>query len=263
MYNIINDLRYCRLLSVININSNRKEIFYLYKAKINIDKRFFSIFPITDSFIDEVKNIYQNVTIEGNNFKLQILQDDGQGCIKPNNYEILPNELLIINANICWFNGSISLCHLKGEILNIIQLKEIPEFDMNNIRNKRPYSYNLCTKNKQIFLYVFINYWDSTIIPYNVRHEEIIIDLHIKYNELFSLVNIKSMINRFEDCNNNFIEKELYNRIILTRDWLVSNNWNYNNGAWQKDDLEILDDKSEKAYFIYNNNPIFFVDEIR
>lgn len=265
MYNILEQLKYCRIIHVVNLSNENKEYFKLNGASIKIGYNLYSSFPINKEFIDETKSVYQNMTIIGNNYELQILQSEGQGCIDPpDDYEVLPNELLFRDSNICWFNGYIGLLSICGDIVKIVKLQKAKKFDMNNIRGKRPYSYNLCSKKNETYICIYINYWNNNI-SLNIEHKEYIIKLNIKRSELFTSINIQNMINfiRDEQCPNNWVNHEYENEVILTRDWLAANGWNLKDGIWKKGHKAICDTLEEIADLKYNGKSIFFVKDIK
>lgn len=264
MYDIVEDLENCRIISEHFFDTPEKtKEYYTKNVEINCYDHH-SQFPITKEFIKEVKGLYNNITLRNEVFELQILQDYGQGCLSiPEGYEMLPEQLLeeTFDSNVGWFNGYLSLIYKEGDILNVAKLIEAPKIDMEHLRDKCPYSYFLCSKDKEVYIAIYVNYWKDNFID----SKEYIFDTHFTTDDLLGLPNIRKMVAMIpvKTQGNKWSQYEYNGRKILSRNWLASRGWELIGNAWHKEgESDIIDDRTETAYFEQNNKYIWFTDEI-
>lgn len=267
MYDIVKDIRNCRLISVSDFgNTVRAEEYYTKGVQIDVYSHH-SQFPTTDEFIEEVSHIYNNLTLHNDKFELQILQDYGQGCIGiPGGYEMIPQELMeeTFNSNIGWFNGYLSLIYLVGDVLYVDRLIEIPKIDLDHIRDKRPYSYFLCAKDKEVYIAIYINYWIAPDYKMIDNHLYLI-PTHRSLDVLLSVSNIYAMLDTIliNSQGNEWRSTENKGKRFITRDWLIRNKWNFNDGIWSKNGTSIIDECDETPYFKQNGDYIFYIEDIK
>lgn len=264
MYDVVNDIRYCRYVIVKSIDNDKTDTFTLHNAKIAVyDHK--SQFPITEEFLKEVGEIYNNLTITTEEFEMQILQDYGQDRIVPDGYEDIPNALTYAtwDSNVGWFNGYISLIWHEGDMLSVLKVIEAPKINMDRLRDKRPFRYQLVTKDNKVYLYIQIN-------SYDIENRQIVptyylADTHMLRDKLFSKENIYHMIfdllnNSSQSQFNNYENKD--GRKFLTRDLLVANGWNFIDGLWHKGEEEISDEGELIPYLKYHDNFAYYADQV-
>lgn len=263
MYNVVEDIKECRVLIIESLIDNSKETYYLNRDVTIKTYKSKSTFPITDEYLKEITHVYNNISVESNDFTLIILQDYGQGCYTPEGYEIVPNELLsyTLDANIGWYNGYICLIQREGDILRVFKLKEIPKIDIKFINDKRPWSYQLGIKNKEVHICISINYRDEN----KSWNDKYYINTNITKEAITSLDNIKRTIDYIYEKSkgNEYSCTEYRGKHFITRDWLTSNGYNLNNGIWKKENIEIKDDLEDLAYFEYKGDYIFFIEDLK
>lgn len=257
MYDVVKDIKDCRCIVSKNLQGD-EHLYSLEHAYVGTQYTC-TQFPITAEFLEEMKNVYNNITVESegyhnnamtkdSDFHLEVFQDYGDGSRDVDGYQEIPSALLdfTYQANVCWLNGYLGLIKRKGSTLCVTELTPAPRIFSEPFDAKRPYDYQLARAGENIYLLIHTN-------------KQIIIPLPYTYSDLTTVQNLTSAMNMVADSAEGWFDD---NNEFLSRDYFALNGWNLIDGVWRKEDKEIEDSLNDGCYFYYRGKPVFYKREI-
>ena len=199
---------------------------------------------------------YQNVEIHSKTFdKLIIFQDYGDDSHNvPSGYDYLNRSLVLPdnNSNLGYYNGKFVHIVFLSDYVRVYDLFESELPDLTSLRQKRPYTFSIATKENKLYYYVTLSTDKNFVKLYK---------LDVSLDKILSIENINSVLEG--RVNNVFFERAKSTTRYISRDYLVKNNYSYNNGVWTKGSVTLTDTSNRPPLFLkLKDKFIFEIEEL-
>lgn len=198
---------------------------------------------------------YNNIVVSWDTGELIIFQDYGEEQVDiPEGYRWVDRRIAFPeeHPSLGYYKGWFVWVDILSNKLRVQYLFKAELPDLDDLNWKRPYSFYLLEKEKELYYYVYLRFNERENSP------EFLVKSPMTYDDVFSVENLNKVISW-----TNWFIVDMGTR--LTRDHLVYHNFNYNDGTWKKGEIEIEDNGAFSAVerkFYYKGKEIIFSSDL-
>lgn len=201
---------------------------------------------------------YNNIVLVCELGEVIIFQSYGDGeFITPDGYEEVNKSLIVSNNNssLGYHDGWFVSVDKFVNHLSIQRLFKAPLPDLSSLNWKRPYSFCVLNKDKDIY------YWVHLSFGRDAEPSKFLVKAQFSYDEVFSPSNINSVLILYPVR----YDADYDLRHYITRDLLVYRGFCFRDGYWEKDGILIKDNRGYYPVdrcFYYNDEEIYLTKEL-